>query len=206
MNRAPQFQDIACPGSLIDARASCRISTIDPAVACSAASKEQLGPGTASLYHVPHVLGLGGDLLAHRPVEDRARAQTLLRLAVGWTRTRARCRAARTRCLLGIGLWMGRQRASCRPTACATATRTSTRLQEAVGSCSSRRRSPSRTRPSIKQFWDSADNTKSGLMENGVVDRPHLGRPADLADQGRQAGQLPRRRRKAPLRGSTVCR
>ena len=45
-------------------------------------------------------------------------------------------------------------------------------------------------KPWIKQFWDSADNTKSGLLENGVRHRPDLGRPGAVAEEGRQAGQL----------------
>ena len=49
------------------------------------------------LYHLPHVLGHRGDLLAHRPEEDRIR-RAVASARYGATNTRARCRAGRIRC------------------------------------------------------------------------------------------------------------
>src|SRR3546814_11937069 len=44
----------------------------------------------------------------------------------------------------------------------------------------------------IKQFWDSADNTKSGLMENGVVIGQTWDGPAlSLKKQGKPVSYMP---------------
>jgi spermidine/putrescine transport system substrate-binding protein len=43
----------------------------------------------------------------------------------------------------------------------------------------------------IKQFWDSADNTKSGLMENGVViGQTWDGPPLSLKKEGKPVSYM----------------
>ena len=60
-------------------------------------------------------------------------------------------------------------------------------------------------KPWIKQFWDSADNTKSGLMENDVwIGQTWDGPPLTLKKDGKPVPI--RRRRKARSPGSMVCR
>ena len=45
-------------------------------------------------------------------------------------------------------------------------------------------------KPWIKQFWDSADNTKSGLMQNGVIIGQTWDGPPLSPQEGRQACEL----------------
>ena len=45
-------------------------------------------------------------------------------------------------------------------------------------------------KPWVRQFWSSADDTKSGLLQNGCVVGPDLGRPGAEPEEGGQAGYL----------------
>ena len=77
----------------------------------------------------------------------------------------------------------GRQRQACRPTACSTATRTKRvfkKLWDPILAFAIEHK------PWVKQFWDSADNTKSGLMENDVwIGQTWDGPPLSLKKEGK---------------------
>ncbi len=99
--------------------------------------------------------------------------------------------------LLGIGLWWD---ASGKMPSNRMVERLQGRsgVQEAVGSDPAAFAIEHKSR--VKQFWDSADNTKSGLMENDVCDRPDLGRasPLSLKKEGKPVNYT------APKEGAIV--
>ncbi len=115
--------------------------------------------------------------------------------------SRATCRAVRTPILLGIGLWWD-----------GNGKMPTNRMLDGFKDEDSFKKIwdpilafAIEHKPWIKQFWDSADNTKSGLMENDVwIGQTWDGPPLSLKKEGKPVNY--RRRRKAPSPGLTACR
>ena len=134
----------------------------------------------AALYHLPHVWGTRSDLLAHRQVEGRSRHK----LSYGdlWNEdVKGHVQGRPHSLLLGIGLWLD-----------ATGKLPSNRMLDAFKDPDTFKKIYDQIlpfaiehKPWIKQFWDLADNTKSGLIENDVWIGQTWDGPASLKKDGK---------------------
>jgi spermidine/putrescine transport system substrate-binding protein len=115
------------------------------------------------LYHLPHCWG--SEAIAWRTDLTKLDYKTLSFGTLWNDEYRGKIQGRPHSLLLGIGLWMDR-----------TGKLPSNRMTDAFKDEANFKRLYDpilafaiQHKPWIKQFWDSADNTKSGFMENGVV-------------------------------------
>jgi spermidine/putrescine transport system substrate-binding protein len=115
------------------------------------------------LYHLPHVWG--SEAISWRTDLTTLEYKTLSYGTLWNEEYKGKVQGRPHSLLLGIGLWMD-----------ATGKLPSNRMADAFKDEETFKKIYDQIlpfaiehKPWIKQFWDSADNTKSGLMENGVV-------------------------------------
>ncbi len=115
------------------------------------------------LYHLPHVWG--SEAISWRTDLTTLEYKTLSYGTLWEDQYKGKVQGRPHSLLLGIGLWMD-----------ATGKLPSNRMADAFESEEKFRKIYDQIlpfaiehKPWIKQFWDTADNTKSGLLENGVV-------------------------------------
>jgi spermidine/putrescine transport system substrate-binding protein len=115
------------------------------------------------LYHVPHCWGT--EAISWRNDQTRLSYDTLSYGTLWNDEYRGKVQGRPHSLLLGIGLWMD-----------ANGKLPSNRMLDAYKDEATMKRiydvllrEAIARKPWIKQFWDSADNTKSGFMSNGVV-------------------------------------
>lgn len=115
------------------------------------------------LYHVPHTWG--SEAISFRTDLTKIEYKTLSYGSLWKEEYKGKVQGRPHSLLLGIGLWMD-----------ATGQMKTNRMLDAYKDEASMKaiydkllKFAIEKKPWIKQFWDSADNTKSGLMENGVV-------------------------------------
>jgi len=157
-DRAPQFQDIEVLAPFDEGKLSLA-SLIPSLLNASKANWTWAG----KLYHVPHCWGT--EAISWR--NDIAKVSTAdLSFGTLWNEEfRGKVQGRPHSLLLGIGLFLD-----------ASGRLPSNRMLDAFKDEASARkiydvllREAISRKPWIKQFWDSADNTKSGLLTNGVV-------------------------------------
>ncbi len=158
-DRAPQFQELGVLGPF-DMNKVKNAGNLIPSML---EGSQSLWTWDGGLYHLPHCWGTEAiswrtDLYKGDP------AGTELWLAVGRRREGPRAgpsafAAPRHRPVDGC------RTASCRPTACSTPSRIADTFKKIYDQILP---FAIEHKPWIKQFWDSADNTKSGLLENDV--------------------------------------
>ena len=158
-DRAPQFKDLGVLAPF-DMNQLKNIGNLLPSMLEGSNSCLDLGwrplPSAACL-------GFRSHFLAHRPLQGQP-GRPELRLAVG-RRREGPCAGPSALAPPRHRPVDGRATASCPPTACSTPSRTRTRFKKIYDQILP---FAIEHKPWIKQFWDSADNTKSGLMENDV--------------------------------------
>ena len=115
------------------------------------------------LFHVPHCWG--SEAISWRTDLTKLDYATLSYGTMWEDQYRGKVQGRPHSILLGIGLWMDK-----------TGKLPSNRMMDTFKDEASMKKVYDEVlkfaitkKPWIKQFWDSADNTKSGLMENGVV-------------------------------------
>jgi spermidine/putrescine transport system substrate-binding protein len=115
------------------------------------------------LYHVPHTWG--SEAISFRTDLTKIEYKTLSYGSLWNEEYKGKVQGRPHSLLLGIGLWMD-----------ATGQMKTNRMLDAYKDEASMKAIYDKLlkfaidkKPWIKQFWDSADNTKSGLLENGVV-------------------------------------
>jgi len=115
------------------------------------------------LYHVPHTWG--SEAISFRTDLTKIEYKTLSYGSLWKDEYKGKVQGRPHSLLLGIGLWWD-----------ATGQLKTNRMLDAYKDEASMKaiydkllKFAIEKKPWIKQFWDSADNTKSGLMENGVV-------------------------------------
>jgi spermidine/putrescine transport system substrate-binding protein len=157
-DRAPQFRDLELLAPLDESRLA-----LDNVLPSLAEVSEKLWRWDGKLYHTPHCWG-------SEAISWRTDKTTLdyRRLSYGtlWDdRYQGHVQGRPHSLLLGIGLWMD-----------ATGRLPSNRMLDAYKDEDSMRKVYDQILPFavahrawIKQFWDSSNNTKSGLLENDVV-------------------------------------
>lgn len=157
-DRAPQFQELGVLAPY-DMNKLKNVSSIIPSML---AGSQELWTWDGGLYHLPHCWGTESlswrtDLYKGNPVD----------LSYGslWTdEVKGHVQGRPHSLMLGIGLWMD-----------ASGKLPTNRMMDAYKDPESFKKIFDQLLPFavehkswIKQFWDSADNTKSGLMENDV--------------------------------------
>jgi spermidine/putrescine transport system substrate-binding protein len=157
-DRAPQFQDIEVLAPLDESKLA--LGTLIPSLL---GASRAAWTWSGRLYHVPHCWGT--EAISWR--NDLARIDPAqLSYGTMWgDEFRGKVQGRPHSLLLGIGLFLdGNGRLP-----------TNRMLDAFKDEASARRiydvllREAITRKPWIKQFWDSADNTKSGLLTNGVV-------------------------------------
>jgi spermidine/putrescine transport system substrate-binding protein len=157
-DRAPQFQDIGVLQPLDESKLS--IDSILPSL-LSASKTNWTWDG--KLYHVPHCWGT--EAISWRNDQTKIAPEELSFGSLWMDEYKGKVQGRPHSLLLGIGLWMdGNGKLPSNRMLDAYKDEDSAKkiydvlLKEAIA-----------RKAWIKQFWDSADNTKSGLMSNGVV-------------------------------------
>jgi spermidine/putrescine transport system substrate-binding protein len=157
-DRAPQFKDLGLVRPLDEKRLG--LDNLLPAIA---AISEKYWRWDGKLYHTGHTWG--SEAISWRTDLTTLEYRTLSYGTLWRDEYRGKVQGRPHSTLLGIGLWMD-----------ATGQVPSNRMLDAFKDEANFHRIYDKIlafavahKPWIKQFWDSADNTKSGLMENGVV-------------------------------------
>ncbi len=157
-DRAPQFHDLGVLQPFDENKLA--LGNLLPAMA---ATSEKYWRWDGKLYHTPHTWG--SEAISWRTDETSISYQTLSYGSLWEEKYRGKIQGRAHSMLIGIGLWMD-----------ASGKVPSNRMLDAFKDEASFRKIYDQIiafavvhKPWIKQFWDSADNTKSGLMENGVV-------------------------------------
>lgn len=174
-DRAPQFKDLEVLQPLDMKRMA-----LDGLLPAFVATSEKLWTWEGKLYHVPHCWG--SEALSWRSDQVTLDYKTLSYGTLWEDRFKGKVQGRPHSLLLGIGLWMD-----------ATGRLPSNRMLDAFKDEANFRRIYDQILPFaigkkawIKQFWDSADNTKSGLLENGVtIGQTWDGPPISLKKQGK---------------------
>jgi spermidine/putrescine transport system substrate-binding protein len=158
VDRAPQFKDIGLLQPLDEKRIA-----LDNVLPSLAAMSEKYWRWDGKLYHTAHIWG--SEAISWRTDLTTLDYKTLSYGTLWKDEYRGKVQGRAHSMLVGIGLWMD-----------ASGQLPSNRLLDAYKDEENFRRIYDKIlafaiahKPWIKQFWDSADNTKSGLMENGVV-------------------------------------
>lgn len=157
-DRAPQFQDIGVLQALDTSKLN--LDGILPSL-LNASKTNWTWDG--KLYHVPHCWGT--EAISWRNDQTKIVPEELSYGSLWLDEYKGKVQGRPHSLLLGIGLWMdGNGKLPTNRMLDAYKDEDSAKkiydvlLKEAIA-----------RKPWIKQFWDSADNTKSGLMSNGVV-------------------------------------
>jgi spermidine/putrescine transport system substrate-binding protein len=168
-DRAPQFKELGVLAPFDEKKLS--LDTVLPSMV---KISEGFWRWDGKLYHVPHTWG--SEAISWRTDLTKIEYKTLSYGSLWNEEYKGKVQGRPHSLLLGIGLWMD-----------ATGQLKSNRMLDAYKDDTSMKAIYDKIlafavahKPWIKQFWDSADNTKSGLMENGVVigqtwDGPPLG-------------------------------
>ncbi|EWY40160.1 spermidine/putrescine ABC transporter substrate-binding protein [Skermanella stibiiresistens SB22] len=157
-DRAPQFQELELLAPFDTNKL--KLDQLLPAMLQASTSVWTWDGG---LYHLPHTWG--SEAISWRTDLTKLDYKTLSYGSLWEEQYKGKVQGRPHSLLLGIGLWLD-----------ATGKLPSNRMLDAFKDEESMTRIYDQIlkvaiekKPWIKQFWDSADNTKSGLMENGVV-------------------------------------
>jgi spermidine/putrescine transport system substrate-binding protein len=157
-DRSPQFKDLAILQPLDPNKMD--LDNILPSMLATSA-KNWTWDG--KLYHTPHIWG--SEAISWRTDLTKLDYKTLSYGSLWEDQYKGKVQGRPHSLLLGIGLWMD-----------ATGKLPSNRMVDAYKDEATMKKIYDQLlkfaiekKPWIKQFWDSADNTKSGLLENGVV-------------------------------------
>lgn len=157
-DRAPQFKDLGLLQPLDEKKLALQ-NVLPPFVATS----EKYWRWDGKLYHTPHTWG--SEAISWRNDETTLEYKTLSYGTLWKDEYKGKVQGRPHSTLLGIGLWMD-----------ASGQLPSNRMLDAFQNEDNFKKIYDKIlafaiahKPWIKQFWDSADNTKSGLIENGVV-------------------------------------
>jgi spermidine/putrescine transport system substrate-binding protein len=168
-DRAPQFKELGVLAPFDENKLS-----LDSVLPSMVKISEGFWRWDGKLYHVPHTWG--SEAISWRTDLTKIEYKTLSYGSLWNDEYKGKVQGRPHSLLLGIGLWMD-----------ATGQLKSNRMLDAYKDDTTMKAIYDKIlafavahKPWIKQFWDSADNTKSGLMENGVVigqtwDGPPLG-------------------------------
>ena len=168
-DRAPQFKELGVLAPFDEKKLS-----LDSVLPSMVKISEGFWRWDGKLYHVPHTWG--SEAISWRTDLTKIEYKTLSYGSLWNGEYKGKVQGRPHSLLLGIGLWMD-----------ATGQLKSNRMLDAYKNEDSMKAIYDKLlafavahKPWIKQFWDSADNTKSGLLENGVVigqtwDGPPLG-------------------------------
>ncbi len=158
-DRAPQFQDL---GVLAPFDMN-RLANAGNLVASMLEGSKSVWTWDGGLYHVPHVWGT--EAISWRTDLTTLEYKTLSYGTLWNEEYQAKVQGRPHSLLLGIGLWLD-----------ASGKLPTNRMLDAFKDPDTMKAIYDQIlpialekKPWIKQFWDSADNTKSGLLENGVV-------------------------------------
>lgn len=197
-DRAPQFQELGVLAPF-DTNKLENLGNLLPAMIEGSRSVWTWKDG---LYHLPHCWG--SEAISWRTDLTTLEYETLSYGTLWEDQYRGKVQGRPHSLLLGIGLWMDK-----------TGQVKSNRMLDTYKDPDSMRRVYDKIlsfaiskKAWIRQFWDSADNTKSGLMENGVVIGQTWDGPAiSLRKQGKPVGYMaPREGAIAWLDGWSIMR
>lgn len=157
-DRAPQFKDLGLLQPFDTKKL--KLDALLPAMLEGSTS---VWTWDGKLYHVPHCWG--SEAISWRTDLTKLEYKTLSYGTLWNDEYKGKVQGRPHSILLGIGLWLD-----------ATGKLPSNRMMDAFKDEATMKKLYDEIlkvaitkKPWIKQFWDSADNTKSGLMENGVV-------------------------------------
>lgn len=175
-NRAPQFQevDVLAP---FDVNRLKNMSALMPSMLESSTSLWTWGDG---LYHLPHLWG--SEAISYRTDQYKGDLANLSYGSLWQEDVKGHTQGRGHSFLLGIGLWWD-----------ATGKMPSNRMLDAYKDEESFKKLwdpilafAIEHKSWVKQFWDSADNTKTGLMENDVwIGQTWDGPPLSLKKEGK---------------------
>jgi spermidine/putrescine transport system substrate-binding protein len=179
-DRAPQFKDLGVLQPLDPKRMT--LDTLLPAMLDGSTS---VWTWDGKLYHVPHCWG--SEAISWRTDLTKLDYKTLSYGTLWDDQYMGKVQGRPHSLLLGIGLWWD-----------ATGKLPSNRMADAFKDEASMKKIYDpilkfaiEKKKWIKQFWDSADNTKSGLMDNGVViGQTWDGPPISLKKQGKPVSYM----------------
>jgi spermidine/putrescine transport system substrate-binding protein len=158
-DRAPQFQDLG----VLQAYDMNKLANASNLIGSMLEGSQSVWTWDGGLYHVPHCWGT--EAISWR-TDMTALEYGSLSYGTLWNdEYQGKVQGRPHSLLLGIGLWMD-----------ANGSLPSNRMLDAFKDPETMQGLYDKIlevavskKPWIKQFWDSADNTKSGLLENGVV-------------------------------------
>lgn len=157
-DRAPQFKDLGVLQPLDPNRLA-----LDNLLPAMVAPSEKYWTWGGKLYQTPHIWG--SEAISWRSDKASLDYKTLSYGTLWQDEYKGKVQGRPHSMMTGIGLWLD-----------ATGKVPSNRMLDTFESEEKFRKVWDRIlafavahKPWIRQFWDSADNTKSGLMENGVV-------------------------------------
>ncbi|WP_341894847.1 extracellular solute-binding protein [Ferrovibrio terrae] len=179
-DRAPQFKDIGVLRPFDTNKL--KLDNLLPAMLEGSTS---VWTWDSKLYHVPHCWG--SEAIAWRTDQAKLDYKTLSYGTLWDDEFKGKVQGRPHSLLLGIGLWWDR-----------IGKLPSNRMMDAFKDEATMKKIYDEIlkfavskKPWIKQFWDSADNTKSGFMENGVVIGQTWDGPAlSLKKQGRPVSYM----------------
>jgi spermidine/putrescine transport system substrate-binding protein len=180
-DRAPQFKDLGVLAPF-DTNRLANLKNVIPSMLEGSTS---IWTWDGGLYHVPHVWG--SEAISWRTDLTTLEYKSLSYGTLWDEQYKGRVQGRPHSLLLGIGLWMD-----------ATGKLPSNRMADAFESEEKFKKIYDQIlpfaiehKPWIKQFWDSADNTKSGLLENGVViGQTWDGPPLTLKKEGKPVSYM----------------
>lgn len=157
-SRAPQFKDLG----VLEPFDLSKLKNLSILIPSMLEGSQSLWTWEGGLYHLPHCWG--SEAISWRTDKYRADPPTLSYGSLWEVAVKGHVQGRPHSLLLGIGLWLD-----------GNGTLPSNRMLDAYKDEESMRRiydqilaTAIEHKAWIKQFWDSADNTKSGLMENDV--------------------------------------
>jgi spermidine/putrescine transport system substrate-binding protein len=179
-DRAPQFKDIGVLAPFDTNKL--KLDNLLPAMLEGSTS---VWTWDSKLYHVPHCWG--SEAISWRTDQAKLDYKTLSYGTLWDDEFKGKVQGRPHSLLLGIGLWWDR-----------IGKLPSNRMMDAFKDEATMKKIYDEIlkfavskKPWIKQFWDSADNTKSGFMENGVVIGQTWDGPAlSLKKQGRPVSYM----------------
>ncbi len=185
-DRAPQFKDLGLLQPLDPSRIA-----LDDVLPGLAATSAKYWTWDGKLYHTAHCWG--SEAISYRTDKTTLDYKTLSFGTLWDEQYRGHVQGRPHSLLLGIGLWMDR-----------TGKLPSNRMLDAFKDEDSMKKIYDQIlpfalahKPWIKQFWDSADNTKNGLIENDVTIGQTWDGPAiSLVKAGKPVGYM------APIEGA----
>jgi spermidine/putrescine transport system substrate-binding protein len=179
-DRAPQFKDLGVLQPLDEKRLN-----LDEVLPSMVATSAKFWTWDGKLYHTAHTWG--SEAISWRTDLTTLDYKTLSYGTLWEDKYKGKVQGRSHSLLLGVGLWMD-----------ATGKLPSNRMLDAYKDEATMRKIYDQImpfaiahKPWIKQFWDSADNTKSGLLENGVViGQTWDGPPISLKKQGKPVSYM----------------